>query len=136
MRGVARSVTVGIEKLRRAIGVRAVQRAAIGGVVLPVGDTLDTLLPTAIYIALVSLLDESLEQFIGAKYQSVQPKDFYARIEFLSARNELMDIRRLHSFRVKRNSFAHDSDSYASWQDVEDLFKGTEEELKHLGVLS
>ena len=41
------SVSVGIDKLRRSMNVRAVQRAAVLGVVLPVGDTLDTLLPTS-----------------------------------------------------------------------------------------
>jgi len=80
------TVVPGIAKLRQAISVRAVARAAGVGVRLPVGDTLDTLLPTAIYIALVSLLDEFLLQRIGAKYPGTGRKDLWAKISFLDAR--------------------------------------------------
>lgn len=131
----ANSVGAGIDKLRRAIGVRAVRRAAVAGVVLPVGDSLDTLLPTAIYIALVSLVDESLEEFIDAKYPGAGQKDLFARIEFLASKSELNDPTGWHAIRLKRNSFAHDSSSFASWSDVEGLFQATEEELNHLGIL-
>jgi hypothetical protein len=100
------SVSAGIAKLRRSVNVRGVQRAAAVGVVLPVGDTLDTLLPTSIYIATVSMLDESLENVIDSKYPGIRHKDLYERIEVLATHNELIDSVGLHSIRRKRNSFA------------------------------
>jgi len=132
---VANSISSGIAKLQRAVQGRAVARAARAGVTLPVGDTLDTLLPTAIYIALVSIVDESLEEIIDTKHPGTEHKNLHARIEFLASRNELRGPRRLHAIREKRNSMAHDSDSIASWSDVEDLFRATQEELRHLGVV-
>ena len=132
---MAQSVRSGIAKLRRAVGVRAVSRAAKAGVALPVGDTLDTLLPTAIYIALVSIIDESLEQHIHTKSPGTRHRDLYSRIEFLASRGELKDQQRLHDIRNKRNSFAHDSGSFASWSEVEALFATADEELGHLGVV-
>ena len=128
------SIETGIAKLRRAVSVRAVQRAAMAGTVLPVGDTLETLLPTSIYIATVSLLDESLEQIVDSRHPSIRHKNLNDRILALAASDELKDPSRLHSIRCKRNSLAHDSNSFASWDEVEALFEAVEEELKHLGV--
>jgi hypothetical protein len=96
---VTNSAIVGIAKLRPAIQVRAVQRAALAGVVLSVGDTLETVLPTGMYIALISLLDESLKEVIGPQYEGQRHERLYERIEFLKAENRLKHPERLHSFR-------------------------------------
>ena len=132
---VNNSIRDGLEKLRQSIGVRNVQRAAMIGVVLPVGDTLDTLFPTAIYIATVSLLDESLEHVIDSQFSTIRRNKFFDRINVLAEHNKLKDSERLHAIRLKRNSLAHDASSFASWNEVETLLEYVDEELKHLGVI-
>lgn len=129
------SVSAGIAKLRRAVGVRAVSRAPSAGVRLPVGDTLDTLLPTAIYIALVSIIDESLEKYLQAKYPEAPHHNLNSRIECMATRSELINPDRLREIRSRRNSLAHDSDVFASWGETEALFLVAEEELGHLDLL-
>ena len=129
------SVGTGIAKLRRAVGVRAVARAASAGVRLPVGDTLDTLLPTAIYIALVSIIDESIEKYLQEKYPEATHQNLNSRIECMAARSALISPDRLHEIRKRRNSFAHDAEVFASWSETEALFRIAEEELDHLGLL-
>ena len=129
------AVGAGIDKLRRAVGVRAVSRAASAGIRLPVGTTLDTLLPTAIYIALVSIIDESIEKYLQAKYPEATHHNLNSRIECMATRFALIDPDRLHEVRKRRNSFAHDADVFASWVETDALFQIAEEELDHLGLL-
>lgn len=121
--------------MRQAVGVRSVQSAAILGLVWPVGDTLDTLLPTAIYISLVSLLDDALEQAINNRWPGSSPKNLEKRIVFLAQRNCLVDPSGLHRIRCLRNKFAHEVDQYASWKDVEELFPALDEEIRHLRLV-
>ncbi|MCH8135451.1 MAG: hypothetical protein IIB77_05675 [Proteobacteria bacterium] len=129
------SAGAGIAKLRRSVGVRAVSRAATQGIRLPTGNTLDTLLPTAIYIALVSIIDESIEKYLEEKYPEATHHNLNTRIKCMATRSELIDPDRLHEIRKRRNSFAHDADVFASWVETDALFQIAEEELDHLGLL-
>lgn len=129
------SAGAGIAKLRSAVGVRAVSRAATQGIRLPVGDTLNTLLPTAIYISLVSIIDESIEKYLQEKHPEATHHNLDSRIKCMATRSELINPDRLHEIRKRRNSLAHDADVFASWGETEDLFRISEEELGHLGLL-
>ncbi len=130
------SIGDGLEKLRKSVDVRAVQRAAIVGCVWPVGDTPDTLFPTAIYIATVSLLDEALEQIIDSQYPNSKRSKLFHRINVLADHAKLKDAACLHAIRDKRNSYAHDVSSFATWSEVEILLKSVDEEFKHLGIIT
>ena len=61
------------------------------GIVLPTGDALDTQLPTFVYIATVSLLDDALKLLIDARYPGVTVDRLARRIDFLDAKGELKD---------------------------------------------
>jgi hypothetical protein len=109
-------------------------RAAIADTVLPVGDALDTLLPTAIYLTVVSLLDDALAESVQTKCGSASTKDLYSRIHALKTGGHLKDATGLHRIRILRNQLAHDSGRYASWPEVDELFRVVEGELQHLGL--
>jgi hypothetical protein len=123
-----------LEEMRQAVDARAIQRAAISGVVVPIGDRLNTLLPTAIYISLVSLVGDALDKAIERSSGSPVRKDLCHKIEFLAERNCLADPNMLHEIRARRNDLAHELDCFASWKEVEELFSVLDRELRHLGL--
>ena len=61
----------------------------MAGRVLPTGDTLDTYLPTFLYISTVSLLDDALEAFIATNYPDTDVANLHRRIDFLNAKEHL-----------------------------------------------
>ena len=129
-------VRLGFKKTTDAVPtLRAFKRAAMAGTVLPTGDALDTQLPTFVYIATVSLLDDALELIIDAKYPGAAVGKLAQRINCLEAKGELKDASRLHKIRKVRNEYAHEYGRYASWSEVESLFTAMDDELRHLGVL-
>jgi hypothetical protein len=128
----------GFEKIREAIpNLRPFKRAAIMGVVLPTGESLDTFLPSYLYIAVVSLLDDALKEFIAVNYPTGKPDGLKNRICFLNAkrRKRLNNPAKLKDICEARNAYAHEPGTYASWADVEVLLSTVQEELQHLGVL-
>jgi hypothetical protein len=79
----------GLQKVQTAVPkLRAFKRAAMMGIVLPVGDSLNTFLPTYLYIAVVSLLHDALQVFVKANYPGCDPEKMNLRtcIDFLSAK--------------------------------------------------
>jgi hypothetical protein len=109
----------GFQKVENSIpSLRAFKRAAMLGVVLPTGDTLDTFLPTYLYIAIVSILDDALEEFIGYKYPTAKAKKLSDRIAYLKARGHLKDAVKLENIVKNRNDYAHEHMKYAGFSDT------------------
>jgi hypothetical protein len=130
------NVREGLQKVRDGIPIlRAFKRAAMTGVVLPTGDNLDTFLPTYLYIAIVSLLEDALKEIVTANYPDVNLRTLRRHIDFLGARGRLKNPARLVTISCDRNAYAHKPRKYACWDDVEALLLAVEEELQRLGLL-
>jgi len=128
----------GLKKTKEGIKtLRPFQRAAMLGVVLPTGGNLDKFLPSFMFIAAVSILDEALERYIGPNHQA-NAKNLDAlgkRIQYLGKMGKLKDERRLLQIKNDRNKFAHEMDQYATWDDLTTLLADIDEQLKYLGIL-
>lgn len=126
----------GLEKVEKATPtLRAFKRASMLGVHLPTGDTLDTYLPTFLYISVVSLLDDALEEFISVNYPTSKARKLNDRIEFLHKKGKVKDVARLRRIRDARHKYAHEAGQFAAWKDVQWLFGAVRDELGHLGAL-
>jgi|SRR5215216_4619176 len=128
-----------VQKIRQAIpNLRAFKRASLIGVHLPVGDALDTFLPTYLYIAIVSLLHDALREFIKVNYPRSKPENFGTCIDILSSRHRQKRLKnpdRMRAIKDMRDAFAHEVGVYASWNDLDTLLQNLDEELQYLGVL-
>ena len=95
---------------------------------------LDRLLPSLLFINLVSLLDEALEVFLEVKHMTL-PKgykqDLFHRIKYLNQEGHLKDSAGLQGLREKRNDIAH-KEVYATWTEVEHAIAKIEDELQEL----
>ena len=77
-------VRLGLKKTIDAVStLRAFKRAAILGVTLPTGNALDTQLPP---FATFSLLDDTLQLIIDARYPGTTVSQLANRIDFLGVR--------------------------------------------------
>ncbi len=129
-------VRQGIKKTKDAIPtLRAFKRAAMLGTVLPTGDSLDTFLPTFLYIATVSLLDDALDEFICANYPGTKPGKLSQMLFFLEQQGRLNDPQRLSGIKDARNKYAHEPGEYGTWDELTALLADLDIELHHLGVL-
>ena len=125
----------GLDKVEAAIpNLRAFKRASGLGVTLPVGDTLDTYLPTMIYIATVSILADALEAFVKANHPNPEADTLGLRINHLTKLGVLDNPNRLKQIKDDRNRYAHDQGQYASWGDLDPLLADIRAELAHLGI--
>ena len=130
------NIRQGLKKTEDAIPpLRAFKRAAMLGTVLPTGDHLDTFLPTFVYIATVSLLDDAFKEFITVNYPGTKAEGLAARISFLKQQGKLEDPQRLDQIRTARNKYAHEPGKYASWDELTALLRDVNSQLLHLGVL-
>ena len=105
------------------------------GVVLPTGGQLGRILPTYLCIAIVSLLDDALEELFATAHPESRAKKLRQRIGVMEQDGSLNDPERLHEILNMRNAYAHDPDSFASWDDLTALLEDVSSELRHLGVL-
>ena len=97
---------------------------------------LNRMLPTLLFVELISLLDEALEDYRLDKSLSF-PKngrhDLNQRIEILT--KELKSPEKLHSLRQKRNDLAHSSDVFIDWADLDNAIGTVETELQNLNLI-
>lgn len=99
---------------------------------------LESLLPSLLFVRLVSLLDEALIFYIKKKGMSMSKdckNDLYHRIKFLGERNVLTDARSLQDIRKKRNDIAHEQGKFANWQELESALEQIETELQQLSFV-
>jgi hypothetical protein len=94
---------------------------------------LEILLPSLLYIRLVSLLDEALKEYVVASMPSKTNLD--GRIDFLHDQGRLKDAARLHAIRLTRNALAHDPSRSCSWGDLEAANEAVGIELQALGLV-
>ena len=81
---------------------------------------LERLLPSALFIWLVSILDDALETLIDEiKLPRPQKDDLFHRIELLDSKKLLNNTKELHAARERRNDIAHDF-RYATWAEFEE----------------
>lgn len=102
---------------------------------MPRNPILDAILPTLLYVQLVSLLDEGLEAYRAAKGVPFTPKgkqDLFHRIELL--RDHLRTPSQLHELRQKRKPLAHDPATFINWDELEQAIQLVDRELQGLGL--
>ena len=93
-------------------------------------------LPTLLFIQLVSLLDEALEDYRelqGTVFGSKKKQDLYHRIELLQER--LLDPASLHALRIKRGDLAHQATAFVDWPSLDQAIARVEAELVNLGLV-
>jgi hypothetical protein len=92
---------------------------------------LDRLLPTLLYVQVVSLFDQALASVIQERKMPRPPKwkpDLYHRIERVGAR--LCAKADCQALRERRRALAHEPESSVAWSDVEGAVEVVERELQ------
>lgn len=98
---------------------------------------LEDLLPTYLYLRLISLLDEGLSTYIISEgLGSPKRPDLANRIELLSDQGRLGSAPDLHDLRTRRNSFAHTSQpTYLTWATLDEAVSTIETAFQLLGLV-
>lgn len=100
---------------------------------------LDYLLPSLLFIKMVSLLDEALDFYIDAQALTMPRSyrgDLNGRINFLNDHSILTSAASLHDIRTKRNQLAHQmSHQGLTWEVLDNDLNTVETELQHLGLV-
>ena len=110
--------------------------------VTPPNPLLDMLLPSLLYIRLVSLLDDALNRYLDNHGLRINKKNptLSDRLKFLNKEGKLKNYDLLHDrIRLFRQDLAHgvlDFEDYADWTKLETDLNTIEDELQHLGVVS
>ena len=97
---------------------------------------LDRLLPTLLFIQLMSLLDEALEEErakTSLRFPRGSRPDLYHRIEIL--KHELKSPEDLHTLRKRRRDLAHSPAAFVAWEDLDHAIDVVERELRRFGVI-
>ena len=108
------------------------------GAAIAPNPILEQILPSLLYIRMVSLFDDGLILYINDNELSI-PKtykeDLNGRVSFLADRNLLKDACECHRIRHRRNSIAHEASANATWGEVDADLSIVEEELRNLGLV-
>ena len=98
---------------------------------------LENLLPSFLFVRLVSLLDEGLKSYIIAENLGrPQRGDLHHRIEFLAGKDRLKDKVGLLGLKDRRNDVAHESQpAYVDWHILDEAMSTVEREFQHLGLV-
>ena len=100
---------------------------------------LEQILPSLLYVRMVSLFDEGLLGYMNINKLSMPMKkfknDLNGRIEFLNENRLIQDSKECHRIRKRRNDIAHESATNASWTDLKNDLPIVELELKNLGLI-
>ena len=99
---------------------------------------LDNLLPSLVYIRMVSLLDESLDLYIDSLSLTMPRRygrQLNGRINFLDDQNVLLNAATLHGIRERRNELAHDVQRRVTWEEFDAALDMVEKELQHLNFV-
>ena len=100
---------------------------------------LEKILPSLLYLRMVSLFDEGLLRYIKNNELSM-PKEKYknnlnGHIEFLNDNGLIKNTKKCHQIRKRRNDIAHESNTGISWTDLDNDFRIFESELKNLDLI-
>ena len=100
---------------------------------------LDKLLPSLLYIKMLTILDDALKHFIGYHSLSLPKKkyrnDLNGRLNFLHDLKKLKHFGQLDSVRKKRNDYGHETEVWSNWTEFENDLATIEAELQHLGYI-
>lgn len=99
---------------------------------------LDRLLPSMLFLRLVSIMDEALELYIDERNISWPPnkkRNLYNRIDVLGDSWILKDRGECHRIRERRNDLAHDAGKFVHWNELFSCLDAVEMELKTLGLV-
>jgi hypothetical protein len=98
----------------------------------------DELLPSMLFMRLLSILDESLEQQMDSKSVPLKngcKADLYGRIESLAEKSYL-SAAPLHELRKRRKPLAHDATKrFGGWKELNDAISTVESVLQSFGLV-
>jgi hypothetical protein len=110
-----------------------------GGENITRNPILEQILPSLLYVQMVSLFDEGLLRYMDINELFMPKKrcknDLNGRIQFLSDNRLIKDSKECHRVRKKRNDIAHESAINASWDGLNNDLSIVELELKNLGLI-
>lgn len=99
---------------------------------------LDRLLPSVLFLRIVSILDEALEFYIddrNIQWPSNKKGDLNNKIDVLGDSRILKDKGECHRIRERRNELAHEAGKFVQWSELYDCLDVVELELKNLGLV-
>jgi len=99
---------------------------------------LDSILPSMLYLRVVSILDEALEFYLDDHAIPWPPrtkKDFYHRIDVLADSGILKNKAECHRIREMRNKLAHETGEFTTWDALHKCVDSVELELQNLGFI-
>ena len=99
---------------------------------------LDRLLPSVLFLRVVSIFDEALEFYIDDRSIQWPPdkeRNLNNRINVLDDNRILRDSATCHCIRERRNELAHEPDKFVQWSELYKCLDVVELELKNLGLL-
>ena len=98
---------------------------------------LESLLPALLYIKAVSILDDSLDNWLSQNQHSLKSpyrSDLNGRLEYLRDKGLLKQVGPLHDIRKRRNTLAHTPAAACSWGELDRDMQAIEECLVSLGL--
>jgi hypothetical protein len=103
----------------------------------PRNPILEYLLPTLLYVKMVSILDEALITYIDSQGLTLPKKDrnLNGRINFLTTKRVLGNSKALHNIRDRRNGLAHEASQQTNWNELEDDLNEIARTLQHLAFV-
>lgn len=99
---------------------------------------LDRLLPSMLFLRLVSIMDEALEFCIDERdiqWPSNKKWDLCNKIDVLGDSGILKDRGQCHRIRERRNQLAHEAGKFVQWSELFSCLDAVELELKNLGLV-
>lgn len=109
-----------------------------GGSRLP-NPVLERILPTLLHVKATASFDRALEVWMvanGITLTSGYRADLNGRIRFLSDKGYLPNASSLHAVRAARNSFAHNPNSMAGWDELKTDIACIHGAMEHLKIVN
>ncbi len=111
---------------------------ASGFGITPNNPILDSLLPTLLFINMVSVFDEAMDEYMENNGLTLPPgykNTFKGKIDYFRACNLLNDYAAVDRIRGIRNEIAHESNRTIDWKTLDDQVLIIEKELKKLNFI-
>lgn len=101
---------------------------------------IEDILPSSLFIQLVSLVDDAMDQYIdshGIQWPPKSKQDLNGRIKLLTDAKALHDANQLHALRNRRNELAHEANpSKVDWKELRRAISTVEAELLVLKLIN